>query len=144
MADGSTPKLTRGESLIMVGGVLGLIFSFLPWYTIDTGAAKADVTVWGHGLFPVAALMPLAGIVMALQIALDRLARVSMARRVADFTWEQIHLVLAMLALLLVVCYSALDKGVFSFGLGFYLMFACSAGLLFGAILLRNERRLRP
>lgn len=142
MDGGGTPKLTRAESVIMVSGVLTLIFSFLPWYHVSTRLAKADVTVWGHGLFPVATLIPLAAIVMAGQVALDRLARVSMSRRVADFTWEQVHMVLAVLALVLVLCYAAVDKGIFSFGVGYYLVFVCSAGLVVGAVLLRNERHL--
>lgn len=143
MNKGGTPKLTPGEFVIMTAGVLILIFSFLPWYHLDASNAQTDVTAWGHGLFPVAALVPVAGIVMALQVALDRVGRVSMSRRVSDFTWEQIHLVLALVALTIVVCYAGVDKGVFSFGLGYYLIFICSAGLVVGAVLLRNERRLR-
>ncbi|MDQ6927757.1 MAG: hypothetical protein M3159_03740 [Actinomycetota bacterium] len=143
MSNNGAPKLTPGEFVIMTAGVLILIFSFLPWYHLDTGTAKTDVTAWGHGLFPVAALVPLAGAIMAIQIALDRVARVSMSRRVSDFTWEQVHLVLALLALVLVVCYAVVDKGIFSFGLGYYVIFVCSAGLVVGAVLLRQERRLR-
>lgn len=139
MVRGGNPKLTPGEFVIMLAGVLGLIFSFLPWYSVDGGA---DVTAWAPGLFPFAALAPLAGIVMAIQVALDRVARVSMPRRVSDFTWEQIHMVLGIFALLMVLGYIIVEKVLVSFDLGFYLVFLTSAGLVVGAVLLRQERRL--
>jgi uncharacterized membrane protein len=70
-----------------------------------------------------------------------------MSRRVADFTWEQIHLVLALLALVIVLCYVVVDKSsstaTISFGVGYYVNFVGSGALLIGAVLLRNERRLR-
>lgn len=133
-------KLTPGEFIIMTAGVLALIFSFLPWYHVSRGN---DVTAWAAGLFPFAALVALAGMVMAVQVALDRVARVSMPRRVSDFTWEQVHMVLALLALLMVLCYAIVKKAGITFALGYYLDFACAAGLLIGAVLLRQERRLR-
>lgn len=140
MSPRGAPKLTAGEFVIMTAGVLALIFSFLPWYHVNRGA---DVTAWAPGLFPFASLAALAGIVMAAQIALDRVARVSMSRRVSDFTWEQVHLVLALLALLMVLSYAVIKKRDVTFALGYYLVFICSAALVFGAVLLRYERRLR-
>jgi hypothetical protein len=140
LSNRASTKLTPGESVIVIAGVLALVFSFLPWYHINQGA---DVTAWAAGLFPFAALAPLAGIVMALQIALDRVARISMSRKVADFTWEQIHLVLALLALVIVLCYAIVKKRNITFALGYYVVFVCSAALVVGAVLLRNERRLR-
>jgi hypothetical protein len=126
----------------MVAGVLTLIFSFLPWYHVDPGLA--EVTAWGHGLFPFATLVPLAGVVMAGQVGLDRIARVAMPRRVGDFTWEQIHLVLGLLALVIALCYAIVDKSGISFGLGYYLDLLGSICLVVGAVLLRQERRPRP
>ena len=87
--DGKTPP-TTSELIIMIAGAVMLVASFLD-FAFKTSA-------WGTYLFPVATLLPLYGVIMALQIALTKFANVNLPDRVAGFTWEQVHLVLGLLA----------------------------------------------
>ena len=70
--------------------------------------------------FPVAALMVIFVLVMAVQVALATFASVNVPERPLGFTWEQIHLVLGFFATLYAVAYLLLDKGVLDFGIGFW------------------------
>jgi hypothetical protein len=139
MARPGSPQVTPGEVIAMSSGAVALVASFLPWYRVVGGGT---VSAWAPGLFPLATLLALAGIVTAVQVALDRLARVSMPRRLGDFTWEQIYFVLAGLAVLVAVSYLIVDKVAVSFGAGFYLELLAAFGLLIGAVMIRKERRL--
>ena len=127
----------------MAAGVVALIFSFLDFYTADIGGASSSA--WGTGLFPVATLMVIFVLIMAIQIALTRFANVQMPDRVGSFTWDQIHLVLGSVAALLAISWLIRDKGpVVSFGVGFwFVLLACLAALV-GAVLLVRERAATP
>ncbi len=81
-------QATRGEIVITAAGALMLIFSFLDF--------SAKQTIWQKPWFPLATLMPLYGVIMAVQIAITRFGNVKLGARVAGFTWEQIHLALGL------------------------------------------------
>src|SRR5262249_18390910 len=82
MADQQSP--TPGELTIMAAGAVMIVFSFVSF--------SNDRNAWAKGLFPIATLLPLYGLVMALQIALTKFAPLRLPRSVLGFTWEQIHL----------------------------------------------------
>jgi hypothetical protein len=84
--------------------------------------------------------MALFGLLMALQIGLSAFANVQFPARIAGFTWEQIHLVLGLFAVLVAIGYLLVDKGGADFGFGFYLMLLGSIALLVGAVLINRER----
>ncbi|MET0626883.1 MAG: hypothetical protein ABW033_00320 [Acidimicrobiia bacterium] len=135
MASSTSP--TPGEITILASGAIALIFSFFDFYTVgDTGA-----NVWSSGLFPLAALMAIFVMIMALQIALAKFTRVTLPSRPLGFTWEQIHLVLGFFATLYAVAFLLNDRGFgTSFGIGFWaILIACVASLI-GAVLLQKER----
>ncbi len=136
MAESVRGKLTTGEIVILAGGAVALLASFLPWYTSGDDSASA----WSRGLFPVATLVPILGTVMAAQVLVDKLTGASMPRRLGDFTWEQIHLVAAVGAAALVFCYLVLDRSGADLGFGFYLEMLAVAALVAGAVMIRKER----
>lgn len=146
MPDRGTPKVTSGEIVIMASGVVALVFSLLPWLsgTDPLTGASSDISAWGDGLFPLASLVPLAAVIMAVQVALDRLAGASISRRVGDFSWEQIHFVLAVVALVIALCYLLVEKGVFNLAPGYWMDLLASVGLVVGAVMIRKERKNRP
>ena len=74
----------------MIAGAVMLLFSFLHF--------AGNRSAWGSGLFPIATLLPLYGLVMALQIGLTKFAGVKLPASVLGFTWEQIHLSLGLMA----------------------------------------------
>jgi hypothetical protein len=138
MPDSSRP--TAGEITILAAGVVALVFSFFDFHTIDVAGFSDGASVWSSGLFPVAALMVIFVVIMALQIALTTFAHVSLPDRPLGFTWEQVHLVLGFFATLYSVAYLLQKRAGYDFGIGFWFILIASIAALVGAILLRGER----
>jgi hypothetical protein len=160
-------KLSPAAIVILVAGVVALVASFLAFYKYSYGrvaltqaeidaAHAAGLTLpgnvvggstsysaWSNNgfglLFPLAILPALFGLIMALQVGLTNFANVTLPERVLGFEWPQIHLLLAAQALLLMLCYLAVDNGSASYGIGFWLMFLASIGLVVGAVMLARE-----
>jgi hypothetical protein len=138
MADAKGP--TPGEITIMAGGAVALIFSFFDFYTIDVGTFSSSASAWSSGLFPVATLMVIFAVIMALQVALTKFAHVSLPARLLGFTWEQVHLILGFFAVVYAVAYLLQDRSGASLGIGFWgVLIGCGAAFV-GAILLQKER----
>ena len=78
MADATKP--TPGEITIMAGGAVALIFSFFDFYSYRQLRGSGGTSVWGSGLFPVATLMVIFVVIMALQVALTKFAHVNLTR----------------------------------------------------------------
>jgi len=92
--DGHKP--TPAELTIVIAGGVMLLASFLHF--------AGGTSVWGRYVFPVAALLPIYGVIMSVQVALTSFAGLKLRRRVFGFTWEQVHLVLGLFAGLPVGC----------------------------------------
>jgi hypothetical protein len=125
---------TPGEWVIIAAGAVMLIASFLDFVSVGPFGEN----VWGNGFFPIATLMVVYGVVMALQIVLTRFANVNLPDRVAGFTWEQVHLVLGVFAALMAIAWlvtDTIDKAI-----GFWLIFLGSIALAVGAFMLQRER----
>jgi hypothetical protein len=120
---------TPGEIAIIAGGAVMLIASFLEF--------AGDTSAWGEGAFPIVTLIPLYGVVMALQVVLTKFAKMSLPERLVSFTWEQVHLVLGFFATLMALFWfvAADDTGA-----GLVLMFLGAVAALVGAVLLQKER----
>ena len=136
MAGSLKGKLTVGEMVVVGSAAVSLLFSFLPWY-----GDPVDRSAWGSGLFPLATLVPLLALVMLVQILVDKLSVASLPRRLGDFTWDQLHLVAAVAAAVIVFCYLLVDRGGIDLGIGFYFNLLAAAGLVVGAVMIRGERR---
>ena len=87
-------KLSQGEKIIVVSGVLLLVFSFFPWFGLGEGSHNG----WDNALSLVAVLI---GIIMVVQVALARFTTVQLPA--LPVPWGQVHLGLGVLALVLVV-----------------------------------------
>jgi hypothetical protein len=140
-------KLTPAEIVILAAGVVVFVFSFLPFYKIPsisvagiTARGGGNLSAWSKGLFPVATLIALFGLIMAAQIAVAKFASVRLPERVLTFTWEQVHVALGLFAALLAICYLIVDKGGADFGFGFFLELIGAVALAVGAIMLQVER----
>ncbi len=133
-------KLTVGEIVIVAAGAVALVASFLPWYELEEALGDASASAWSSGLFPLATLVPILGTIMAVQVLVDRVSGAALPRRLGDFTWEQIHLVAAVVAAVLVFCYLVVDRRGADLGFGFYLEILAAAALVSGAVMIRKER----
>jgi hypothetical protein len=121
---------TPAELTILIAGAVMLIGSFFDF----AGSTNA----WGTYLFPIATLLPLYGVVMALQIGLTKFANVSLPQQVVGFTWEQVHLVLGLLAGFMAIGWLITD--ISSKGFGFWLEVLGGVAVAAGALVLQRER----
>ncbi|MDQ1475757.1 MAG: hypothetical protein QOE62_986 [Actinomycetota bacterium] len=128
MADRQPP--TPGEITIMVAGAVMIVFSFLHF--------AADRSAWGNHLFPIATLLPIYGLVMALHIALTKFAAVKLPASVLGFTWEQVHLALGAMAALMALGWLVTDYGNKQIGMWFEILGGFA--LVVGAVMLQRER----
>ena len=115
----------------MIAGAVMLVASFLHF--------AGDTSAWGRYLFPVATLLPLYGIVMAAQIALTKFANVNLPDQVAGFTWEQVHLVLGLMAGLMAIAWLITNTGDKQIGL--WLEVLGGIALAVGAVMMQRERQ---
>lgn len=147
MAERVTPKatVTPGEIVIMASGAVIFVFSFFPWWK----AGIIERSAWESGLFPIATLVPIGALLLAGHVALDRLLKASIPKRVGDFTWEQVYIGVAIWVVLLCLGFAIQDRSFgfggsgFDLGVGFYLDLLGSVGLLVGAFLIRQEQGTR-
>jgi hypothetical protein len=128
MADRQSP--TPGEIVIMAAGGVMLVFSFLHF--------ARDTSAWGSREFPIATLLPIYGVAMALQIALTKFAGVKLADSVAGFTWEQVHLTVGAMAGLMAIGWLLTDTVNKQIGQWFQILGGIA--LAVGAVMLQRER----
>lgn len=135
-------KPTPGEIVVMAGGAVALIFSFLPFFKLDIGGLSDDVSAWGSGLFPVATLIPIFAAIAGALVALRTFANFNYPPNgILGFGWNSLLLALTFFAAILALAYLLVDKGGYDLGFGFFLVFIGAVGSLVGAILMQNEAR---
>lgn len=121
---------TPGEIVIMVAGGLMLVFSFLHF--------AGNTSAWGTGLFPIATLLPVYGLLMAVQIALTKFGSVNLPGSVLGFTWDQLLLVVGAMAGLMAIGWLLTDYG--NKQIGAWIEILGGIALAVGAVMLQRER----
>ena len=135
-----TNKLSPPGIVILAAAAVMLIGSFLGFYTISGFGGSASFNAWsggsGFGIFGIATVVVLCGIVMGTQVALAAFATgVSVPDKLLGLTWDQIHLALGFQAALMMLAFLVRSKGPLSFGIGFWFMLLAGIALLVGAIM---------
>ena len=133
-------KVTPGEIVVMAAGAVCLIFSFLPFFTVDFNGFSDDISAWGDGLFPVATLIVVFTVIAAGLVALTKFANMTITGFLG-FGLVQLLIVCGFFAAVLALAYLVVDKGQYDFGFGYFLMLIGAIGSLVGAILVMNERK---
>ena len=133
-------KVTPGEIVVMAGGAVALIFSFLPFYTLDLGPVDDDVSAWGEGLFPVATLIVIFAVIAGLLVVLTKFANMTIAGFLG-FGFTQLLLAASFFSAILALAYLLRDNGGADFGFGYFLVLIGSLATLVGSILIVNERK---
>lgn len=135
--------LTLGEKIVAAAGVLFLIDSFLPWYSVDFGGAfgvsysytrngwQSPGAIWSL-------LAVLLGIAMAAQVIISKLGLAELPDKLGNLSWGQVHMFAGIAALVLVVI-KFLNEHQF-LGFGMWIGFICAAGLAFGGFTINKER----
>ena len=147
-------KLAPANIVILAAGVVMLVATFMPFYKSEAnGASVGEANAWDQGLFLIATLAALLGVVMALQIGLEAFGNITMPNRMLGLTWDQFHIVLAFQALLLMLAFllrKRLDEVIVGthvqvvLGTGYWLMLAGSIALVVGALMRVAASRRRP
>ena len=127
--DADTPP-TPAELTILIAGAVMLVGSFFDF--------AGHTNAWGTYLFPLATLLPLYGMLMALQIGLTTFANITLPHDVLGFTWVQAQLVLGLLAGLMAIGW--LFSGLASTGIGYWLEVLGGITIAAGAVVLQRER----
>ncbi|MEX0664061.1 MAG: hypothetical protein WD598_04735 [Acidimicrobiia bacterium] len=140
-------KLSRGEQLICVSGIVLLIFSFFKWYkvddAIDTQGFDPGINGWDTTLGWLAVLV---GIVMVGQILASKFGNMNVDAP-GSVTWGQIHLGLGVVALLFLTIRLIDVPGAFGFdeafdrAIGLFVSFVAAVGLALGGYLKFQEEK---
>lgn len=126
-------KLNRNEQLVIGGGALLLIASFLPWHSVDTGFGTFTASGWDEGSTPWSILAVLIAAAMAVVAVLDKLTDVQIPDKLGNFTWTQLYFFggIAVGALILI---KLLDESSF-LGYGFYIAVVAGAAVVAGGVM---------
>jgi hypothetical protein len=121
---------TTAELTILIAGAVMLVASFLPF--------AFDHNAWSAFLFPLATLLPLYGVIMATHIGVTKYLGANLPPKVFGFTWEQLHLVLGLLAGAMAVGWFVTNVG--KRGVGMWFEIIGGLALAAGAVNLQRER----
>jgi hypothetical protein len=142
-------KLSPANVLILGGGALMLIGSFLAFYTLDDPfGGEFGISAWDRpapfGVFGIATVAMLCGVIMAVQVGLGAFSNIDMPGRLLGFTWDQLHFAFGSQAALLMVTFLVRDKGALGFGVGFWCMLAGATAAFVGALMRVGAAGRRP
>jgi len=129
-------KLSPANTVILAGGAVMLIGSFLTFYSYSGLTFSAWSGGSNIGVFGIATTVVLCGMVMGGQVAIVAFAEaIKVPEKVLGLTWDQIHLTLGFQAALMMLAFLLRAKGSYRFGTGFWLMLFAGIALFAGAIL---------
>lgn len=131
-------NLGIGEKIIVVAGLVLLIDSFLPWYSVDLGPfGSVSRSGWESPGAIWSILAVLVGLVMVAAIAIRTFSPATLPDNISGVTWPKIHLG-AGIAVAVLVLIKLLDESS-SLGFGFYIGIICAAALAVGGVLMYRE-----
>jgi hypothetical protein len=129
-------KLTLGDRVVVISGVLLFVFAFFKWFGISTSIG--DFGYSGYHYFLWGVIPVILGVVMIVQIGLARFSDTKLPS-LGSFTWGQVHMVLGGLAAALILLKTIIGDDVNGFGLdrkvGLFLGLLAALGLAGGGYL---------
>jgi hypothetical protein len=132
----NTTKLSPANIVILAAGAVMLIGSFLNFYTFGPFSSSAWGGASGFGVFGIATVVVLCGVVMAAQVGVAAFASgVNLPDQLLGLTWDQLHLAMGAQATLMMLAFLIRSKSSLSFGIGFWFMLLAAIALLVGAIM---------
>jgi hypothetical protein len=132
-------RLTLGQAIVMVTGVLLFIWGFLPWYSDAGGSANAWSTETIPGLLLTATWVPLLSLAIVVFIAIKVFGN-GFPDSVLGFSWAQLAIVVGFIDVLISLGFLVANRslgslGSLDLGPGLILSFITSLILLGGAVL---------
>jgi hypothetical protein len=132
-------RLTLGQAIVLVTGVLLFIWGFLPWYSDAGGSANAWSTETIPGLLLTATWVPLLSLAIVVFIAIKVFGN-GFPDSVLGFSWAQLAIVVGFIDVLISLGFLVANRslgslGSLDLGPGLILSFITSLVLLGGAVL---------
>jgi hypothetical protein len=132
-------RMTLGQAIVMVTGVLLFIWGFLPWYSDAGGSANAWSTETIPGLLLTATWVPLLSLAIVVFIAIKVFGN-GFPDSVLGFSWAQLAIVVGFIDVLISLGFLVANRslgslGSLDLGPGLILSFITSLVLLAGAVL---------
>ncbi len=131
-------KLTPGEVLTAVCGVLLLIVSFFPWYGVVLGPfGDFNRNGWQEpdAFFSIVAVI--LGVVLAAHVIIEKLESLTLPERLGSVGWGMVHLIGGVVAFVFVLLKWIMNTDFTKFGL--YAGLILTAGLAIGGFLMAKE-----
>ncbi len=137
-------KLTTGEKVVAAAGILLLIDSFLPWYSIDFGPLGSfHRSGWQSPGALWSILAVLLGVIMAGQVIATKLFSASgVPDKVGNFSWGMVHLAAGALSFLLIIIKLINESS--STGFAMWVGLILTAALGAGGFMIAKERGELP
>ncbi len=132
-------KLTLGQAIVIVTGIMLFIWGFLPWYSDAGGSANAWSTETIPGLLLTATWVPVLSLAIVVFIAIKVFGN-GFPDSVLGFTWAQLSIVVGFIDVLISLGFLVANRslgslGSLDLGPGLILSFITSLVLLGGALL---------
>jgi len=132
-------RMTLGQAIVMVTGVLLFIWGFLPWYSDAGGSANAWSTETIPGLLLTATWVPLLSLAIVVFTAIKVFGN-GFPDSVLGFSWAQLAIVVGFIDVLISLGFLVANRslgslGSLDLGPGLILSFITSLVLLGGAVL---------
>lgn len=132
-------KLTLGQAIVLVTGVLLFVWGFLPWYSDAGGSANAWSTETIPGLLLTATWVPLLSLAIVVFIAIKVFGN-GFPDKILGFTWTQLSMVVGLFDVLITLGFLVANRslgslGSLDLGAGLILSFITSLILLGGAVM---------
>lgn len=135
---------TIPDLLSGIGGIVTFLFSFLGFIGAEFGGFSSSTNAWGSGLFPLATIPAVLGLVTAGHVALRLVADVKLPEKVLTFTWPQIVATWGITSVAIVGSYLVMDKGGASLRIGGVLMLLGTIAMAVGAVLVLLDKATAP
>lgn len=137
-------KLSPGEWVTAVAGVLLVVFSFFKWYSIDFGGPFGEFSRNGwqapDAFWSVIAII--IGIVLAAHVIVEKLAGLELPERLGSVGWGVVHLAGGVIAFVFILIKWLMNTDFTAFGI--YAGLISAAGLAVGGFLMAKERGELP
>lgn len=132
-------KLTPGEIVTAVSGVLLLVISFFKWYAVDiAGIDLASRTGWGGPGAFWSIIAILLGVVLAAHVIVEKLSGVDLPDRLGSVGWGVVHLAGGVVAFIFLLIKTLANDG-WDRKFGLYIGLLCGVGLAVGGYLMAKE-----
>ena len=134
-------KLTIGEMVTAISGVLLLVFSFFKWFGVSIGGFDIDVSRSGWqspgAFWGIIAI--LLGIVLATHVIVEKLTSVDLPDRLGSVGWGVTHLAGGIIAVLFLLIKWVTKESGWDTKIGFWLALLSALGLAVGGYLMAKE-----